>query len=141
MTYCTSTNMLRLIAFSTSLITILDNVFATLRHSRYKEFVEQVGRTIRYILPYNILTHHSHTRSLAHSLTHSLARSLTHTHTHLQTHSLPTHSHTHSHIHSLTLSMFSLREIHTLSMDCNFSIFFADKQSILLLITGSTTRL
>ena len=87
-TYCTSTNMLRLIAFSTSLITILGNVFTTLRHSRYKEFVKQVGRTIRYILPYNILTHphtHKHTRSLTHSFTH-----------------------THSHTHSLTLSMFSI---------------------------------
>ena len=42
--------MLRLIAFSTSLITILGNVFTSLRHSRYKEFVKHVGRTIRYVL-------------------------------------------------------------------------------------------
>ena len=48
--HCTSTNMLRLIAFSTSLITILGNVFTSLRHSRYKEFVKQIGRTIRYVL-------------------------------------------------------------------------------------------
>ena len=44
----TSYQMLRLIAFSTCLIRLLGAAFSTLRLARYKEFVKQVGRTIRW---------------------------------------------------------------------------------------------
>ena len=43
----TSYQMLRLIAFSTCLIRLLGAAFSTLRPARYKEFVKQIGRTIR----------------------------------------------------------------------------------------------
>jgi hypothetical protein len=43
----TSHQMLRLIAFSTCLIRLLGAAFSTLRLARYKEFVKQVGRTVR----------------------------------------------------------------------------------------------
>ena len=44
----TSHQILRLIAFATCLIRLLGAAFSTLRLARYKEFVKQVGRTIRY---------------------------------------------------------------------------------------------
>ena len=43
-----SYNTLRLLAFCTCLIRLLGAAFSTLRLSRYKEFIKQVGRTIRY---------------------------------------------------------------------------------------------
>lgn len=43
----TSHQMLRLVAFSTCLVRLLGAAFTTLRQARYKEFVKQVGRTIR----------------------------------------------------------------------------------------------
>ena len=45
--HCTSYQVLRLIAFCTCLIRLLGAAFSTLRLSRYKEFIKQVGRTIR----------------------------------------------------------------------------------------------
>jgi hypothetical protein len=48
----TSYQMLRLIAFSTCLIRLLGAAFSTLRLARYKEFVKQVGRTIRQTVQY-----------------------------------------------------------------------------------------
>ena len=43
----TSHQMLRLFAFSTCLIRLLGVAFSTLQLARYKEFIKQVGRTIR----------------------------------------------------------------------------------------------
>ena len=48
----TSHKMLQLIAFCTCLIRLFGTAFSTLRQSRYKEFVKQVGRTIRQIVHY-----------------------------------------------------------------------------------------
>ena len=47
-TETTSHQMLRLVAFSTCLIRLLGVAFTTLQLSRYKEFIKQVGRTIRW---------------------------------------------------------------------------------------------
>ncbi len=45
----TSCNMLRLLAFCTCLVRLLGAAFSTLRLARYKEFIKQVGRTIRCV--------------------------------------------------------------------------------------------
>ena len=42
-----SHQVLRLIAFCTCLIRLLGAAFSTLKMARYKEFIKQVGRTIR----------------------------------------------------------------------------------------------
>ncbi len=44
-----SHNILRLFGFGTCLIRLLGAAFSTLRMARYKEFLKQVGRTIRYV--------------------------------------------------------------------------------------------
>ena len=49
--HCTSFQVLRL-SFCTCLVRLLGAAFSTLRLSRYKEFIKQVGRTIRYVHDY-----------------------------------------------------------------------------------------
>ena len=49
--HCTSFQVLRL-SFCTRLVRLLGAAFSTLRLSRYKEFIKQVGRTIRYVHDY-----------------------------------------------------------------------------------------
>ena len=48
----TSYQIVTLLSFSTCLIRTLGTVFTILRHSRYKEFIKQVGRTIRQTVHY-----------------------------------------------------------------------------------------
>lgn len=44
--------MLQFMAFCTCLIRLFGRIFSILRHSSYKEFIKQVGRTIRQIVHY-----------------------------------------------------------------------------------------
>ena len=44
--------MLQFISFCTCLIRLFGRVFSILRHSAYKGFIKQVGRTIRQIVHY-----------------------------------------------------------------------------------------
>ena len=47
----TSYQMMQLIAFCTCIIRILGMSFSSLRQSKYREFIKQVGRTVRQVVP------------------------------------------------------------------------------------------
>ena len=44
--------MMQLIAFCTCIIRILGMSFSSLRQSKYREFIKQVGRTVRQVVHY-----------------------------------------------------------------------------------------
>uniref|UniRef100_A0A1X7SXI9 Uncharacterized protein n=2 Tax=Amphimedon queenslandica TaxID=400682 RepID=A0A1X7SXI9_AMPQE len=50
--HISSYQMLQFISFCTCLIRLFGRIFSILRHSSYKEFIKQVGRTIRQIVQY-----------------------------------------------------------------------------------------
>lgn len=50
--HTSSYQMLQFISFCTCLIRLFGSIFSILRHSSYKEFIKQVGRTIRQIVHY-----------------------------------------------------------------------------------------